>query len=283
MAIESVAAAQAASPSATALGRSRLATNFETFLTLLTTQLKNQDPLSPLDSNQFTEQLTQMTGVEQQLLTNELLQKLVAGQSTGVADAVSLIGKEVRAVSDEAKLSNGAANWVYKLDGAAANAKLEVLDANGRVVFVGSPSDNAAGEHAFKWDGKGSNGAKQPDGIYTLRVSAVDSGGKAVGSVTFIEGMVTAVEQSNGKTLISVAGAKVPWETVSSVRMAAAESEDTETASNTSPATSNTAPTGSTGDAQSNELFGPTQTNDFNPGQFADEESHVLTTPWDDE
>src|SRR6185436_12803276 len=103
--VESVAAPQAtgAATDSGALGRARLAENFDTFLSLLTTQLKNQDPLSPLDSNQFTQQLVQMTGVEQQLLTNDLLKKLVGNTGTGVSTAVSLIGKDVRATSDEAQ------------------------------------------------------------------------------------------------------------------------------------------------------------------------------------
>src|SRR6478752_7064335 len=98
----STAAAQTADK--TALGRADLATNFNTFLSLLTTQLKNQDPLSPLDSNQFTQQLVQMTGVEQQLNANDLLKQLVANTSGGVSTAVSLIGKNVKAVSDTASL-----------------------------------------------------------------------------------------------------------------------------------------------------------------------------------
>src|SRR6476659_4155349 len=88
-----------ASTDKTALGRADLATNFNTFLSLLTTQLKNQDPLSPLDSNQFTQQLVQMTGVEQQLNANDLLKKLVANTGSGIQTAVSLIGKDVSAVS----------------------------------------------------------------------------------------------------------------------------------------------------------------------------------------
>src|SRR5947207_10446296 len=99
--------AAASSGSATALGKARLAENFDTFLSLLTTQLKNQDPLSPLDSNQFTQQLVQMTGVEQQLLTNDLLKKLVGNTGSGVSTAVSLIGKEVRAESADAGLKGG--------------------------------------------------------------------------------------------------------------------------------------------------------------------------------
>jgi flagellar basal-body rod modification protein FlgD len=73
-----------------------VADNYQTFLSLLTTQLKNQDPLSPLDTNQFTQQLTQMTGVEQQLLSNQLLQQLVTAQA-GLGTSANLIGKVISA------------------------------------------------------------------------------------------------------------------------------------------------------------------------------------------
>lgn len=224
MPVSSVGASQGAE---TALGKARLAQNFETFLTLLTTQLQNQDPLSPLDSNQFTEQLTQMTGVEQQLLTNELLEKLVASQNSGIADAVSLIGKKVRAVSDDAPLKDGQASWIYNLGRAAETVKLEVLDANGRVVFTGSPSNNKAGDHTFTWDGTNSVGQKQPDGVYTLRITAIDSAKQLVDTITYIEGVVQSVEQTDGATLISVGGAKMPWTQVSSITMADAPSTQT--------------------------------------------------------
>src|ERR1051326_4765375 len=98
-----------------ALGRARLASNFDTFLSLLTTQLKNQDPLSPLDSNQFTQQLVAMTGVEQQLNANDLLKQLVANTAGGISTAVSMLGKTVKAVSDTANISGGQAQWLYNL------------------------------------------------------------------------------------------------------------------------------------------------------------------------
>jgi len=75
-----------------------LATNFQSFLTLLTTQLQNQDPLNPTDTNEFTQQITQMSGVEQQLLSNQLLQSLVTAQG-GVTAAANLIGDSVTAKS----------------------------------------------------------------------------------------------------------------------------------------------------------------------------------------
>ena len=95
-------------------GSGMLASNFETFLTLLTSQLKNQDPLSPVDSNQFTAQLTQMAGVEQQLLTNDLLKSLVSAQGGGgLAGAANYIGKEATAAWSATKFTDGEAEWNY--------------------------------------------------------------------------------------------------------------------------------------------------------------------------
>src|SRR4051812_49289434 len=139
-------------------GRNTLAQNFDTFLTLLTTQLKNQDPTSPMDSTQFTQQLTQMTGVEQQLLTNDLLTKLVSNTGSGVSTAVSLIGKDIRATSDSAGLKGGKAEWGYSLDRDASDVKLDILDSKGRVVRTIAGTDNKAGEHKLTWDGKATGG-----------------------------------------------------------------------------------------------------------------------------
>ncbi|MDP3659052.1 flagellar hook assembly protein FlgD [Phenylobacterium sp.] len=218
MAIDATAAA--ATGAASAAGRTRLAENFDTFLSLLTTQLKNQDPLSPMDSTQFTQQIVQMTGVEQQLLTNDLLLKLVGNTGSGISTAVSLIGKDVRAVTGDAALVNGKADWLYKLDAAASDVKLEVLDSNGRVVSVKAGSDNGAGEHAFSWDGKDTGGKRLPDGTYTLRVTAKAESGETITSTTFLQGVVTGVEQSNGEAFLVINGARVPWNVVTSVTQA---------------------------------------------------------------
>jgi flagellar basal-body rod modification protein FlgD len=227
-------AAAPATKDTTALGATRLADNFNTFLSLLTTQLKNQDPLSPLDSNQFTQQLVQMTGVEQQIAGNDLLKQLVSNTGSGITTAVSLLGKDVRAVSKDAQLSNGKAEWTYKLDLDAADVKVEVLNAKGAVVHAEAASDNKAGDHAFTWNGKDMNGAKLPDGPYTLRVTAKDSTGTTVASTTFVQGRVTGVEQLNGSTYITVNGGKIAWDTVTSVKEPAATAAATTT---TPPAT----------------------------------------------
>jgi len=206
----------------TSAGRTRLAENFDMFLTLLTTQLKNQDPTAPMDSNQFMSQLVQMTSVEQQLAGNELLQQLVANTGTNLGSVVSLIGKEVRADTAEAKLANGEAKWGYNLETAADDVKIEVLDARGipvRTIAVGE-ADRKAGDHTFVWDGKSDGGVAQPDGVYTLRVTAKDPSGDALKSSVFVQGVVTGVEQANGLGMITVNGGKVALSAVTSIKTA---------------------------------------------------------------
>jgi flagellar basal-body rod modification protein FlgD len=234
MAIDAVNAAATASGT----GRTRLAENFDTFLTLLTTQLKNQDPLSPMDSTQFTQQLVQMTGVEQQLLTNDLLEKLVSNTGSGVSTAVSLIGKEVRANSDLAALKGGKAEWSYTLDRAASDVKLEVLDSKGRVVRTIAPTDNKAGDHKLTWDGKGAGGSDLPDGTYSLRVTAKDSEGSTVTSSVYADGLVTGVEQQDGSTFITLNGVQVPWDKLVNIRQP--EDPETTAEADTSTATGST-------------------------------------------
>jgi flagellar basal-body rod modification protein FlgD len=220
------AAAAASSTSSTAVGKARLADSFDTFLTLLTAQMKNQDPLSPMDANQFTAQIVQMTGVEQQLLSNDLLQKLVNNTSGGLDSAVSLIGKQVRAVTSDAALANGKAEWVYKLDSAAADVKIEVLDSTGKVVHVAATADQDAGEHTYSWNGKDMQGNPLPDGTYTLRLTPQDGAGQTITSTIYIDGVVSGVEQADGQSLLTINGSKTPWNTVTSVR----QPDQTETA-----------------------------------------------------
>jgi len=200
---------------------SQLSSNFDTFLSLLTTQLKNQDPLSPLDSNQFTQQLVQMSGVEAQLTSNNLLQQVANNTSNGVSTAVSLIGKNVRAVSDQATLAKGQAQWSYNLPADATDVKLTILNAAGQVVHAESPSDMKAGDHTLTWNGKDLAGTPSPDGSYTLKVSATDASGAAIATTTFVQGLVSSVEQSNGQTLITVGATPVPWTQVTNVTAAA--------------------------------------------------------------
>jgi len=218
----------AATTSGSNSGSQRLAESFDTFLVLLTTQMKNQDPLSPMDSGEFTQQIVQMTGVEQQLLTNDLLKQLVGTSGDGVADAVSLIGKEVRAATDTANLSNGEAEWIYRLDREAQSVKIEVLDDKGSIVHVQALENVEGGEHDFSWDGKNVLGSQLPDGgAYTLRITATDSAGASVGHNVFIEGLVRAVEQVDGQTYVTIGGSRALWQTISSIGLPSTQNADT--------------------------------------------------------
>ncbi len=197
-------------------GGSMLASNFETFLTLLTAQLRNQDPLSPLDSNEFTAQLTQMAGVEQQLLTNDLLTALLAqNQNGGLSGAVNYIGREATAAWSSVKFQDGAATWSYELAADAASAKVEVLDSSGQVVFTGQADALNRGVHDFTWDGKtAAGGQAQDDGVYTMRITAQNASGQTINSQVLTRGRVTGVEMYDGQPFLTVGGAILPLSSV---------------------------------------------------------------------
>ena len=193
-------------------GGTMLASNFETFLSLLTAQLKNQDPLSPVDSNQFTAQLTQMAGVEQQLLTNDLLTSLLsAQQGAGLTGAANYIGKEATAVWSANKVEDGQATWSYELGDDAKAAKLQVLNSAGQVVWTGDASELDQGVHDFTWDGKTSAGGQVADGgVYTLKITATDAAGAAVDSQVLIRGRITGVELYDGQPYATIGASILP-------------------------------------------------------------------------
>jgi len=190
-------------------GSSMLASNFETFLSLLTAQLKNQDPLSPVDSNQFTAQLTQMAGVEQQLLTNELLKSMLSTQGVGgLNEAATYIGKEATAIWAATKVEDGDATWSYELGSNATNARLQVLNSAGQIVWEGDAPNKTTGVHDFTWE----DGAE--DGVYTLKITASDASGKALDAQVLTRGRVSGVEMYDGEAYLTVGNSIVPLSTV---------------------------------------------------------------------
>ena len=211
-------------------GGQMLASNFQTFLSLLTTQLKNQDPLSPVDSNEFTAQLTQMAGVEQQLLTNDLLTGLLkVQQGDGLTGAAQYIGKDATAVWAATRFEDGEANWSYELAADATDATLQVLDASGKVVWSGPAPDKTNGLHDFKWDGKTTGGGQVDDGgVYTLKVVAKDGAGKAVDSQVLIRGRVTGVEMYDNTPFVIIGNSIMPVSSLIALeeQKAAAKPED---------------------------------------------------------
>ena len=197
-------------------GTGMLASNFETFLSLLTSQLKNQDPLSPVDSNQFTAQLTQMAGVEQQLLTNELLKSLVAAQGGGdLASASNYIGKDATAAWSATKFKDGKADWSYEVASNADSVTLEVLDGSGNVVWSGDAPAKTTGVHEFSWDGEATTGNDgQEDQVYTLKVIAKNAAGGAIDAQVLTRGRITGVEMYDGEAYLTVGNSILPLSSV---------------------------------------------------------------------
>jgi flagellar basal-body rod modification protein FlgD len=202
-----------------AAGVSNLTDSYSTFLTLLTTQLQNQDPTSPMDTNTFTQQLVSMTGVQQQLLTNELLQQMVNNNTSGaVAGSVDLIGQNVTATSSNATLSGGQASWNYNLPSTAASGTATISNANGQAVWTGSLSSLSSGSNTFTWNGQTLNGTQLPDGgTYSLAITAADSTGAAVTPTISISGVVNSLQTVNGVAEASVGGTLVPLSSISGV------------------------------------------------------------------
>ncbi len=219
MTIASTSDAVSQATSTVNAGIGTLANTYTTFLNLLTTQLKNQDPLSPLDNNQFTQQLTQMTGVQQQLLTNQLLTQMLSQNQANVgAGAVNLVGKNVTVASDQALLTDKGATWNYNLDSQATSTKLEVVDGNGQVVYTAAAPTNAKGANSFNWNGKSQSGASLPTNTpYSLRITAVDSTGAAISSTAYVSGIATGVKTVSGQTVITVGGVDAPLTSVTAV------------------------------------------------------------------
>lgn len=203
--------------------RTSLAANKETFLKLLTTQLKNQDPLSPTDTTQMTQQITSMTGVEQQLVTNDLLAALVGmNTGTGLSEGVSMIGKQVTATSATSTLKDNKATFSWTQPGASTSLTVEVKNAAGKVVRTLKPEDQKSGNHEITWDGKDDSGAQLPDGgVYTIAVTAKGGDGKELKATNIkgrTEGVVTGVDNASGQTMIMVGGVSIPIDNVVGVK-----------------------------------------------------------------
>jgi flagellar basal-body rod modification protein FlgD len=189
---------------------SMLGSNIETFLTLLTTQLKNQDPTSPMDTNQFTQQLVAFSGVEQQINTNKNLQSLIALQTSSEAiSALPMVGKTIQYSESTAPLSNGQASFTYTLPTTAAAANLLVEDPNGTIVYQ-TTAATSAGSHSFLWNGQTISGATSPDGAYSLAVVAADASGKAIPATVTATGTIDGVSVVNNVPTFDVGGIKVP-------------------------------------------------------------------------
>jgi flagellar basal-body rod modification protein FlgD len=192
-------------PTASAANKATLAKNFDTFLTLLTTQLKNQNPLEPLDTNQFTSQLVQFAGVEQQINMNQQLTSLVALQkATQTTSAMSFLGSTATVDGTTTKLANGAASWSFSVD-KPSTATVNIKNSTGALAYSGS-YPLSPGAQNFNWDGRGNNGVKWPDGDYTLSVVAKDATGTSVAVSTEVKGTVDSIDLTQDPPMLKIGG-----------------------------------------------------------------------------
>jgi flagellar basal-body rod modification protein FlgD len=183
-----------------------LAGNFQTFLTLLTTQLRNQNPLDPLDTNQFTQQLVQFASVEQQLKTNDELSSLVSlQQTTQATQALGFVGHTAVVNGTTASLSNSQATWDLNIP-SNGNLTVTIANANGQNVFSKTYSVTAGNNQPFAWNGKGTDGTQWQDGQYTLTATATDSSGNSQAITTSIQGVVSSVDLTQTPPLLTIDG-----------------------------------------------------------------------------
>jgi len=188
-----------------ATDKTTLASNFDTFLTLLTTQLRNQNPLDPLDTNQFTQQLVQFAGVEQQINMNQQLTSLVALQKANqVTSAMSFLGSTATVDGSSTKLVSGKGSWSFAVDKPSTGA-ITIKDATGQTAYSGSFPLNA-GTQTFAWDGRGNNGTQWPDGTYTLSITAKDASAQSVAVSTTVNGTVDAVDLTQNPPALTIGG-----------------------------------------------------------------------------
>lgn len=223
---------QTSSASASTLGVNNglasLADNFQSFLSLLTTQLQNQDPLSPMDSTQFTAQLVAFTGVEQQINTNAKLDSLIGiDKGSQLTSAANFIGDTVQAPSSQLSLdASGTATQIgYNLPSAASAVTITITDSTGTTVSSGS-GPTTQGANIVGWNGQDGNGNTLPAGAYTVSVTALDQSQQPMSNITTsIIGTVTNVttDPTNG-TELSIGSVTVPLSSVTSVQKAAASS-----------------------------------------------------------
>ena len=185
---------------------STLAGNFQTFLQLLTTQLQNQNPLDPLDTNQFTQQLVQFAGVEQQLKTNDQLTQLVSlQQTTQATQALGFVGKTAVVDGNTTALSSSSATWELNIPSSSA-VTVTIANSKGQAVFTGNYSASAGNNQPFTWNGQGSDGTQWPDGLYTMTATAADSSGNPVAISTQVGGTVSSVDLTQTPPLLMING-----------------------------------------------------------------------------
>jgi flagellar basal-body rod modification protein FlgD len=193
------------SSSSSSSTKDTLGANYTAFLQMLTTQLQNQNPLDPLDTNQFTQQLVQFAQVEQQLKSNDQLATLISLQSAAQSTyALGFVGTTVAVDGSTTTLADGAAKWNFNV-AKPSTVTLTVTNSTGQTVYTKTMAAQA-GDQSFTWDGRNNDGTQLPEGNYKLSIAAKDATGKTVGVSTEIEGKVDAVDLTQNPPQLLVAG-----------------------------------------------------------------------------
>lgn len=188
-----------------------LTEDFTQFLQLLTTQLQNQDPLSPMDSNEFTSQLVQFTQVEQAINTNTKLDDLVSLQLNSAAtSALGYVGLDVSYVSAEISLEEGKPTTIrYSLEEPAATSKINIYDEENILIYSGE-AERGSGVHNFEWNGKDQLGNAMPKGTYVVTIDSHDIEENVITTTTVVTGRVKGIEQQDGVVYTLIGDRAVP-------------------------------------------------------------------------
>ena len=182
----------------------KMTDDFSTFLTLLTTQLQHPDPTDPMDSNEFTQQLVQFTGVEQQIQQNQNLEALNAQfANASKSSSASFLGKDAIIETPVGQLDADGVLWNYTVEDGTIQSTLKVLNEEGVPVYE-EPANLIRGAYDFKWDGTDLNGRKLADGPYTLVVDAKDIEGKIVDSSIQTRDKITGVHLGGEQAIYTV-------------------------------------------------------------------------------
>lgn len=185
------------------------------FLKMLVAQLKNQDPLKPMDGTEFATQLAQFSSLEQLTNMNTQLQNLGLYQTTmSNTQAVNLLGKEVSvSQGNQFQVEGATANFSYNLPAAATQVSISILDASGQVVDRIEAGKQTAGLQNVTWN-RGNNS----DGLYSYKVNAVDANGNAVTVESMMTGKVTAVQYKDNAIYLTVNNQEIAFNDVVSVK-----------------------------------------------------------------
>ncbi len=215
-------AAPAAPLAAGANALSTLSGNFQTFLTLLMTQLQNQDPTNPLDTNEFTSQLVQFASVEQQIATNRSLGQLIdLSQSGQVLQSSAMVGRRVEVASDRLSLQDGSATVKFT---AATDAPVTVIITNSAGAKVSETLVQAnTGSNQWTWNGRNINGTQLRDGPYGVAVIGSNADGSAKALPFTVLGTATGVEQKDNSIKLQMGGLTVDFSKVKAVAPASAK------------------------------------------------------------